>query len=167
MAAAIGAIFKLGETGCAFGAVLSKGRLSQGGSILYVGTNLSPALIGVGYIVGLNIAVLIFIGGAINWYLAVPILAMIEGIPPGATAVDGGQHAVVNPNALHRRGLDGHWRTVGTDQIAAQPDRRHSSPESKHTEQKRQGVTVERTERDIPMQWIGHCPCGFRSFPCI
>jgi uncharacterized oligopeptide transporter (OPT) family protein len=37
--------------------------------------NLSPALISVGYIVGLNIAVLIFAGGAISWYVAIPIFS--------------------------------------------------------------------------------------------
>jgi len=35
--------------------------------------NLSPALVSVGYIVGLNIAVLVFLGGAISWYVAIPI----------------------------------------------------------------------------------------------
>ncbi|MEM8982175.1 MAG: oligopeptide transporter, OPT family [Pseudomonadota bacterium] len=44
-------------------------------SIGYVGTNLSPALIGVGYIVGLNISTLVFVGGCISWYLAIPLYA--------------------------------------------------------------------------------------------
>ncbi len=42
-------------------------------TIAYVGANLSPALLSVGYIVGLNIAALVFIGGAISWYVAIPI----------------------------------------------------------------------------------------------
>jgi len=40
---------------------------------LYLGTNLSPALVGVGYIVGLNVAALILIGGAMSWYVAIPV----------------------------------------------------------------------------------------------
>lgn len=37
--------------------------------------NLSPAMVGVGYIVGLNIAALIFIGGAFAWFIAIPVFA--------------------------------------------------------------------------------------------
>ena len=40
-----------------------------------MGINLSPALISVGYIVGLNISVLVFAGGFISWYLAIPIFS--------------------------------------------------------------------------------------------
>ena len=58
-----------------------------GGTILYIGSNLSPALIGVGYIVGLNIAALVFIGGALNWFVALPILALVNGIAPDESAV--------------------------------------------------------------------------------
>ena len=42
-------------------------------SIGYFGTNLSPALFGVGYIVGLNIGVVMLAGGAIAWVVAIPI----------------------------------------------------------------------------------------------
>ncbi len=44
-----------------------------GGSIAYFGTNLSPALLGVGYIVGLNIGILVLVGGMISWNIAIPI----------------------------------------------------------------------------------------------
>jgi putative OPT family oligopeptide transporter len=44
------------------------GRAAVAGSI-----NLSAALIGVGYIVGLGIASLVFFGGAIGWLVAIPI----------------------------------------------------------------------------------------------
>ncbi len=42
-------------------------------AIGYFGTNLSPALFGVGYIVGLNIGVVMLAGGAIAWVVAIPI----------------------------------------------------------------------------------------------
>ena len=42
-------------------------------TIGYFGTNLSPALFGVGYIVGLNIGVVMLAGGAIAWLVAIPI----------------------------------------------------------------------------------------------
>ncbi len=39
----------------------------------YFGTNLSPALFGVGYIVGLNIGVVMMVGGVLAWNVAIPV----------------------------------------------------------------------------------------------
>jgi putative OPT family oligopeptide transporter len=50
----------------AYGTLIGKG-------IGYMGTNLSPALLGVGYIVGLNIGIVVVGGGLISWSLAIPI----------------------------------------------------------------------------------------------
>jgi len=74
VAAIIGALVKLAETGLRLwpGTAQASSYVGRSG-IAYVGTNLSPALIGVGYIVGLNIATLVFAGGAIAWYIAIPI----------------------------------------------------------------------------------------------
>ena len=41
----------------------------------YLGTNLSPALLGVGYIVGLNIGIVVLAGAMISWNVAIPIYA--------------------------------------------------------------------------------------------
>ncbi|RPI13724.1 MAG: oligopeptide transporter, OPT family [Lysobacterales bacterium] len=41
----------------------------------YFGTNLSPALLGVGYIVGLNVGILVLLGGMISWNVAIPVYA--------------------------------------------------------------------------------------------
>jgi len=46
-----------------------------GRGIAYVGTNLSPALLGVGYIVGFNIGAVMLFGGVIAWNIAIPIYA--------------------------------------------------------------------------------------------
>lgn len=46
-----------------------------GGAIAYFGTNLSPALLGVGYIVGLNVGILVLVGGMLSWNLAIPLYA--------------------------------------------------------------------------------------------
>ncbi|MDD3763745.1 MAG: oligopeptide transporter, OPT family [Nevskiales bacterium] len=73
-----GAAVKFAETGLRLwpGSV-GAGTWLGGGVIGYVGTNLSPALLSVGYIVGLNIAVLVFLGGAISWYLAIPLYGAV------------------------------------------------------------------------------------------
>jgi putative OPT family oligopeptide transporter len=73
-AAFVGAAVKLAETGLRLWSGTAQAAAYVGTStIAYAGTNLSPALLSVGYIVGLNIAVLVFIGGAISWYVAIPI----------------------------------------------------------------------------------------------
>ena len=46
-----------------------------GKGIAYFATNLSPALFGVGYIVGLNVGIVIMAGGVISWNIAMPIYA--------------------------------------------------------------------------------------------
>ena len=38
-----------------------------------LGTNLSPALLGVGYIVGLNIGIVVVMGGIISWNIGIPL----------------------------------------------------------------------------------------------
>jgi len=53
----------------------------------YFGLNLSPALVAVGYIVGLNISFLVFLGGAISWFVAIPIFVAINGPQEGVDAV--------------------------------------------------------------------------------
>ena len=44
-----------------------------GKGIAYMGTNLSPALLGVGYIVGLNIGIVVLLGSIIGWNIAIPL----------------------------------------------------------------------------------------------
>jgi putative OPT family oligopeptide transporter len=73
-AALAGGLTKFAETGSRLWEGTAQAATYLGkGTIAYVGTNLSPALLSVGYIVGLNIAILVFAGGAISWYLAIPI----------------------------------------------------------------------------------------------
>src|SRR5690606_1326803 len=54
--------------------------------IFYFGGDVSPALIAVGYIVRLNVALLIFIGGAIAWLIGIPLLG---GASDFANPMDG------------------------------------------------------------------------------
>jgi len=44
-----------------------------------MGTDLSPALISVGYIVGRNIGILVVAGGLISWGIAIPIYSILNG----------------------------------------------------------------------------------------
>jgi putative OPT family oligopeptide transporter len=89
-AAVASGLFKVGAGALGLWPEIVEGAKAVSGSLLYFGSNLSPALLSVGYIVGLNIAVLIFIGGACNWLIAIPICAAIQGQPAGEqlSAVD-------------------------------------------------------------------------------
>lgn len=81
--AAIGALFKFiaGYIG------LFKGHVETaalaGSRVLYLGSEISPALVGVGYIVGLNVAMLICMGGAIGWWVCIPLMGEIESLLQG------------------------------------------------------------------------------------
>ncbi|MBT8486778.1 MAG: oligopeptide transporter, OPT family, partial [Phycisphaerae bacterium] len=79
--AGVGAVFKFAESGLRLLSGVVEGGRQVGNSIAYAGTNASPALVAVGYIVGLNIAVLVFLGGAINWYAAIPMVAAQQEWP--------------------------------------------------------------------------------------
>ena len=74
-------LFKFGEAGLRIWPGAVEAAKGVGGSIAYFGSNLSPALLSVGYIVGLNIAVLIFLGGLVNWLIAIPICAAFDTWP--------------------------------------------------------------------------------------
>ena len=68
----------------AFGSFIGKG-------IAYMGTNLSPALLGVGYIVGLNIGIVVVAGGILSWNIAIPIYSafFLDGNPDLAARLAG------------------------------------------------------------------------------
>ncbi|MHC4265595.1 MAG: OPT family oligopeptide transporter [Planctomycetota bacterium] len=80
-AAVASGLFKLSASGLRIWPEIIETATKVKGSIAYFGSNLSPALLSVGYIVGLNIAVLIFIGGAINWLVAIPVCAVLQDCP--------------------------------------------------------------------------------------
>ena len=74
LASVVGGLFKLITSG--FGTLpesfVVKSFVGERG-IAFFSYGFSPALLGVGYIVGLNVAVLIAAGGLFSWWLAIPI----------------------------------------------------------------------------------------------
>ena len=59
----------------------------KGNRIIFFGGDISPALVAVGFIVRLNIAILIFIGGALSWLIGIPILG--NGLEYADNPLDG------------------------------------------------------------------------------
>ena len=57
----------------------------------YMGTNLSPALLGVGYIVGLNIGIVVVSGSILSWHIAIPLYHMffLDSDPALASSIAG------------------------------------------------------------------------------
>lgn len=77
----LGALFKL--LSGFVGVVLTtlEGATTVGSRVLYFGADISPALVAVGFIVRLNVSLLIFIGGAMAWLIGIPLLGGAEGDP--------------------------------------------------------------------------------------
>ena len=155
-AGAIGAVFKLGETGLRLWTGAVEQATYAGGTILYIGSNLSPALIAVGYIVGINIAALVLIGGVLNWFVAIPILAALQGISSDQSAVDAAgvlwstQTRYLGVGAMIVGGL---WALIRLRSSLIRGIRSGAAAYRKA----RDGEIAAplRTERDVPMQWIG------------
>ena len=89
LGALVGGLFKLSETALnLWNGLFEQAALLNNRLYLYFGLNLSPALVAVGYIVGLNISFLVFLGGAISWYIAIPIYIASFGAPEGAASAE-------------------------------------------------------------------------------
>ncbi|HEY6419223.1 MAG TPA: oligopeptide transporter, OPT family [Candidatus Binataceae bacterium] len=85
------------------------GRAAFAGSI-----DISAALLGVGYIVGIRIAMLIFLGGAFEWLIAIPILSLAGAHSPGAAEaaaqIWSGQARYLGVGAMLTGGVVTLWR---------------------------------------------------------
>ena len=84
----LGAVFKIagGFLGL-IGGSLEVAKI-VGSKIIYFGGDLSPMLVAVGFIVRLNVAVLIFIGGALAWLVGIPLLGGAITGPGAESAVE-------------------------------------------------------------------------------
>lgn len=87
LAAVIGGTVKLGESGFRLWAEAWEGATQVGRSVVYLGINLSPALLAVGFIIGLNTASVVFLGGAVGWLVLMPAYAALIGLPEGLTGM--------------------------------------------------------------------------------
>ena len=152
----IGALFKLGESGFKLWHGALELARPVGGTIAYFGSNLSPALVGVGYIVGLNIAVLVFIGGALNWWVAIPIVAALEGVPEGkaasaaAGAIWSAKTRYIGVGAMLVGGV---WALVSLRTSLVEGIR--AGVEAYRASRQGKAGDLPRTEKDTPMQWVG------------
>jgi putative OPT family oligopeptide transporter len=82
-AALLGSAVKLGESGFRLWADAWEGATQLGRSVVYLGMNLSLALLAVGFLIGLNTAVVVFLGGAVGWLILMPAYGAWMGLPDG------------------------------------------------------------------------------------
>jgi putative OPT family oligopeptide transporter len=83
-------LFKFGQVGLkifagAIHGIINIGKFDIGGGeksgVFYGGVATSPALLGVGWIIGPKIASFVFVGGLIGWVILVPLIALATGLP--------------------------------------------------------------------------------------
>lgn len=77
----MGGLYKFMEAGMGLWSGLAASARRIGGTAFYGAGTLSPALIGVGFIVGLPIAVLIFLGGVLGYVISVPVWLALHDWP--------------------------------------------------------------------------------------
>ena len=148
----LGGLYKLlGSSGLWAGTVETAKMV--GSRVFYIGSDLSAALISVGYIVGLNIAFLVFLGGAIAWFIAIPIYATKTGNPNGLSAIDlawtiwSTKIRYMGVGAMVVGGL---WSLVKL----RRPIIRGIKTGLEVTKRRQAGESVLRTEEDLPLNYV-------------
>jgi len=131
-----------------------------GRSVAYFGTNLSPALLGVGYIVGLNIGVVVMAGGIISWNIAIPIFsAFFLDTDPALAARVAGAEAEAAAGAIWSAQI----RYLGVGAMLIGGIWTLISMRKSITSGIRSGLAATRagaskgvveTEKDLPMKWV-------------
>lgn len=81
----IGALFKALVSVAGIFKPTVEGAMRTGRTALYAGTDISPMLVAVGFIVGWDVSFLIFLGGAISFLGAIPVLAWNADFGGGST----------------------------------------------------------------------------------
>lgn len=72
----LGALIKFLSAGLGLASASVEYAFFWGKRVFFAGFDASPALIGVGYIVGVEVAVLVFMGGALGWLLCLPMIPL-------------------------------------------------------------------------------------------
>lgn len=137
-----------------------------GRGIAYVGTNLSPALLGVGYICGINVGIVMLAGGIISWNIAVPIYsayfldgsslaASVAGLSPedAAGMLWSQQIRFLGVGAMLIGGL---WTLVSLrgSLLAGIRSGFAATRRARASEAAGSGDEIPDTERDMPMKYV-------------
>jgi len=152
--AVLGAVLKFTEAGLSLWGAIAETAGKIGNKLYgYVGVNLSPALMGVGYIVGPWISFLVFLGGIISWWVAIPIYLAYNGIPTEGSLVEVGGavwSAQIRYLGVGAMVVGGLWALISLAKPITTAIKKGFEA-LRHT-----GVKVKpiRTERDMPMNQV-------------
>ena len=148
MGLGIGAVFKFLVSGVGLVKGTVEGAVAMGRSVFYAGSDMSLALVAVGYIVNLRIAFQVFLGGAIGWIVVLPLLRGFEiGVDPLELTEElyGSHIRYIGVGTMLVGGLHSIW-TVRKGIMGGLGSLRSAGPDGS-----RAGAETLRTERDIPM----------------
>ena len=151
----LGGLYKFGfEALNLWSGLFEKAILLKERYYLYFSLNLSPALVAVGYIVGLNISFLVFLGGVISWFLGIPLYILLRGVPEDLSAVQiGGEvwSSHIRYLGVGAMIVGGLWALVGLRSTLGQALKAALEAFKKGSKSL---STTSRTELDTPMSWV-------------
>ncbi|WP_288730012.1 oligopeptide transporter, OPT family [uncultured Pseudoxanthomonas sp.] len=127
----------------------------------YLGTNLSPALLGVGYIVGLNVGIVVVSGSILSWHIAIPLYqAFFAGSDPAlaakiaaASSADAAYaiwSAKIRYLGVGAMLIGGIWTLFSLRKSLLGGIKSGFAAARKGSG----GVALAETERDLPMKWM-------------
>jgi len=160
-AAAIGAALKLAaESGMHMIPDNAIGATFIGKYLGYMGTNLSPALLGVGYIIGLNVGIVVVSGSILSFNIAIPIYhAFFLNSDPALAARIAGAGAADIAGAIWSAKIrylgvgamliGGVWTLFSLRNSLISGIR-----SGLHAARQGSGEVIKETDRDLPMKWM-------------
>ncbi len=127
----------------------------------FIGTNLSPALLGVGYIVGLNVGIVVVSGSILSWHIAIPLYqaffmnsdpALAASIATASSAdaafaIWGAKIRYLGVGAMLIGGI---WTLFSLRKSLLKGIKSGFAAARKSTG----GAEVAETDRDLPMKWM-------------
>lgn len=163
-AALLGGLVKFGESGLRLWTESVEGAAQIGRTVFYAGLNLSPALLAVGFIIGLQTAAVVVLGGIIGWMILMPAYGLVYGLPSdrvglaAAMSIWSGQIRYVGIGAMLTGGLwtlmklrEPVWKSLQTLRASYPGAQVKAQVEMKeHVKNER----VPRTEQDASFLWI-------------
>jgi len=161
VAGAAGAALKLAQSGLKIATETVSGAATAGSAVFGFGSNLSVALLAVGYIVGMNIAVLVFAGGLISWLFGIPLYTALAD-PDTVAAIGGGAAGYDLASAVWSQRIrymgvgamatGGLWALLSL--LGPVRDGVRSSFEAVRARREGRSVEIARTERDTPINYV-------------
>ncbi len=143
----------------------SLGEVGYSGGVAYSSPSASPALIGIGYIIGLELAAINFSGGVIAWLVLIPLVLFIDPDLPARLGTTFGGHApwdavsytvwynVVRPIAVGAMLVGAVYTLWGMRTSIMQSVRGAIQASEATAHAARAAVT--RLDLDIPLKWVG------------